>query len=137
MSLQNVLVDELRDLYSAENQLVKALPKLAKGAKDPALKAIQGRGPRDERLAEIRYGGRVFSPAEVADLSAALDTITDSDLRTHFDPQVMEDFDVAGFLWTEEEPDVLDAILIPIFNRLRAFYGHAARAAQYVLVVHS
>jgi ferritin-like metal-binding protein YciE len=31
-------VDELRDLYSAENQLVKALPKMAKGATDPELK---------------------------------------------------------------------------------------------------
>ncbi|HEY8998129.1 MAG TPA: DUF892 family protein, partial [Edaphobacter sp.] len=31
MSLENVLIDELRDLYSAENQLVKALPKMAKG----------------------------------------------------------------------------------------------------------
>ncbi len=38
MALQNVLKDELRDMYSAENQLVKALPKLAKGAKNPALK---------------------------------------------------------------------------------------------------
>jgi len=43
MSLKDVWIDELRDLYSAENQLVKALPKLAKGAKDPALKeAIAG-----------------------------------------------------------------------------------------------
>jgi hypothetical protein len=104
---------------------------------DPALTAIEGRGPRDARLAEIGYGGRVFAPAEVADLSAALDTITDGDLRAHFDPQVMEDFDVAGILWTEEEPDVLDVILLPVFNSLRAFYGRAARAAQYVLVVHS
>jgi|SRR5271156_5248977 len=40
MSLRDVLIDELRDLYSAENQLVKALPKLAKGAKDPALKEL-------------------------------------------------------------------------------------------------
>lgn len=32
MSLENVLIDELRDLYSAENQLVKALPKMAKGS---------------------------------------------------------------------------------------------------------
>jgi ferritin-like metal-binding protein YciE len=39
MALMDVLVDELRDMYSAENQLVKALPKLAKGAKDPELKA--------------------------------------------------------------------------------------------------
>jgi len=34
----DVLIDELRDMYSAENQLVKALPKLAKGAKSPELK---------------------------------------------------------------------------------------------------
>jgi hypothetical protein len=27
---------------------------------DPALTAIEGRGPRDPRLAEIGYGGRVF-----------------------------------------------------------------------------
>ena len=32
MSLREVFVDELRDLYSAENQLVKALPKMAKAA---------------------------------------------------------------------------------------------------------
>src|SRR5271163_4858864 len=40
MALKDVLLDELRDLYSAENQLVKALPKLAKGAKAPALKEL-------------------------------------------------------------------------------------------------
>src|ERR1700729_2153382 len=40
MPLKDVLVDELRDMYSAENQLVKALPKLAKGAKDAKLKEL-------------------------------------------------------------------------------------------------
>src|SRR6202000_297355 len=40
MALTNVLVDELRDMYSAENQLVKALPKLAKGAKNSELKTL-------------------------------------------------------------------------------------------------
>ena len=40
MSLENVLVDELRDLYSAENQLVKALPKMAKGISSPELKEL-------------------------------------------------------------------------------------------------
>jgi ferritin-like metal-binding protein YciE len=40
MALKEVLIDELRDMYSAENQLVKALPKLAKGAKDQALKQL-------------------------------------------------------------------------------------------------
>jgi ferritin-like metal-binding protein YciE len=40
MALKEVLVDELRDMYSAENQLVKALPKLAKGANDRNLKLL-------------------------------------------------------------------------------------------------
>jgi ferritin-like metal-binding protein YciE len=40
MALKDVLIDELRDMYSAENQLVKALPKLAKGAKSPELKTL-------------------------------------------------------------------------------------------------
>jgi ferritin-like metal-binding protein YciE len=40
MALKSVLLDELRDMYSAENQLVKSLPKLAKGSKNPKLKSI-------------------------------------------------------------------------------------------------
>ena len=40
MALKDVLIDELRDMYSAENQLVKAIPKLAKGAKNPTLKQL-------------------------------------------------------------------------------------------------
>jgi len=40
MPLKDVLVDELRDMYSAENQLVKALPKLAKGANNAKLKEL-------------------------------------------------------------------------------------------------
>ena len=31
--LRDLYIDELKDLYSAENQLVKALPKLAKARK--------------------------------------------------------------------------------------------------------
>src|SRR5580692_13144318 len=31
-SLKKLYVDELKDLYSAENQLIKALPKMAKAA---------------------------------------------------------------------------------------------------------
>jgi ferritin-like metal-binding protein YciE len=37
-SLKKLYVDELKDLYSAENQLVKALPKLAKAASAPELR---------------------------------------------------------------------------------------------------
>jgi ferritin-like metal-binding protein YciE len=38
-TLHGLFVDELKDLYSAENQLLKALPRMAKGATHPDLKA--------------------------------------------------------------------------------------------------
>jgi ferritin-like metal-binding protein YciE len=37
-SLQEVYLSELKDLYSAENQIIKALPKMAKAASSPDLK---------------------------------------------------------------------------------------------------
>ena len=36
--LQDLLVDELKDIYNAENQIIKALPKMAKAASSPELK---------------------------------------------------------------------------------------------------
>jgi len=59
-SLQDLLVDQLKDLYSAENQLVKALPKMAKAATNPDLKAgftehleqTRGQVARLERVCE-------------------------------------------------------------------------------------
>jgi len=36
--LHELLVDELKDLYNAENQIIKALPKMAKAASAPELR---------------------------------------------------------------------------------------------------
>jgi ferritin-like metal-binding protein YciE len=38
-TIQELFVEELRDIYFAEKQLVKALPKMARGAAHPELKA--------------------------------------------------------------------------------------------------
>lgn len=38
-SLRDLYVDELKDLYNAEHQLTKALPKMAEAASHPDLKA--------------------------------------------------------------------------------------------------
>jgi ferritin-like metal-binding protein YciE len=38
-TLKDLFVEELRDLYSAENQILKALPKMEKAATSPQLKA--------------------------------------------------------------------------------------------------
>jgi len=37
-TLRDLYIEELRDLYSAEKQITKALPKMAKAASSPALK---------------------------------------------------------------------------------------------------
>jgi ferritin-like metal-binding protein YciE len=38
-TVKDLLEDEIKDLYSAEKQLTKAIPKMAKGSNDPALQA--------------------------------------------------------------------------------------------------
>jgi ferritin-like metal-binding protein YciE len=38
-SLKDLYVEELKDLYNAENQLLKALPRMAKKASSPDLRA--------------------------------------------------------------------------------------------------
>ena len=40
MKLQELLIDELRDIYSAETQLISALPKLAKGSSTSELRNL-------------------------------------------------------------------------------------------------
>src|SRR5277367_4989820 len=37
-TIKDLLADEIKDLYSAEKQLTKAIPKMAKGSTDQALK---------------------------------------------------------------------------------------------------
>jgi len=49
-SLRDLFIAELRDLYSAENQLTKALPKMAEAATSPELKAAF-----EDHLEETRY----------------------------------------------------------------------------------
>jgi ferritin-like metal-binding protein YciE len=68
-TVKDLLEDEIKDLYSAEKQLTKAIPKMAKGSNDPALqtafkdhlKETQGQVARLEeaaRLLAIKPGGK-------------------------------------------------------------------------------
>ncbi|HEX4160309.1 MAG TPA: DUF1877 family protein [Rhizomicrobium sp.] len=102
---------------------------------DPALIVSEGRGREDRRFPKIGRHAQTFFPDEVAELSAALNQITDAGLREHFDPRVMESLGVAGILWTEEEPDVFEKILVPVLERIRELFRLAAQAGQTVIVV--
>lgn len=68
-TVKELLGDEIKDLYSAETQLIKAIPKMAAGAGDTALKEAlkahlietQGQVARLEEVAtllEIKPGGK-------------------------------------------------------------------------------
>lgn len=66
-SLNKLYLEELRDLYSAETQLVKALPKMAKGASSDELKEafeshLEQTKEHVERLTEI-FDGLQEKPA--------------------------------------------------------------------------
>jgi ferritin-like metal-binding protein YciE len=60
-SVKDLLEDEIKDLYSAEKQLTKAIPKMAKGSNDPELEAAfrshlketEGQIKRLEKVAQI------------------------------------------------------------------------------------
>jgi ferritin-like metal-binding protein YciE len=57
-SLNDLFLDELKDLYSAENQLIKAIPKMTKAASSPKLRSgfeehLEQTKHHVERLEEI------------------------------------------------------------------------------------
>jgi len=60
-NLEQLLIDELKDLYSAEKQIVRALPKLAKSTTDPELseallnhlEETKGQVERLEKISEL------------------------------------------------------------------------------------
>jgi ferritin-like metal-binding protein YciE len=60
-TVKDLLADEIKDLYSAEKQLTKAIPKMAKGSNDPALqtafrdhlKETEGQVARLEEVAKL------------------------------------------------------------------------------------
>ncbi|MEO8130160.1 MAG: DUF892 family protein [Bryobacteraceae bacterium] len=60
-TVKDLLADEIKDLYSAEKQLLKAIPKMAKGSNNPALqtafkdhlKETEGQVARLEQVAQL------------------------------------------------------------------------------------
>lgn len=87
-TLDDLFYDTLRDIYYAEKQLVKALPKMAKAAQDPALKKgfekhlgeTEGHVERLERVFEI-----IGKPARAKTCDAILGILEEG-------KSVMEDY---------------------------------------------
>jgi ferritin-like metal-binding protein YciE len=98
-TLKELYVEELKDLYSAENQILKALPKMAKAAGSPQLRA-----GFEEHLNQTRE--------HVSRLEQIFDGLGASPKGKHCKGMegVLEEGD--ELLKEDADPDVLDAGLI-------------------------
>jgi len=112
-TLHDLYVEELRDLYNAENQLLKALPKMAKAATTPELKAAfeehfevtRGQVNRLEKifsdLDESPKGKKCKAMTGLVDEES--DTVGDADTEAVKDAaliasaQKIEHYEIAGY----------------------------------------
>ena len=120
-TLQDLFVDELKDLYSAENQLLKALPKMAKAATSPELKrAFESH--LTETKGQVERLNQVFDSLELSAKGKKC--------------KAMEGLIEEGKAWMEEDadPDVMDAGLIAAAQRVEHYemagYGCVRTYAQ-------
>ncbi|HSJ15103.1 MAG TPA: ferritin-like domain-containing protein [Longimicrobiales bacterium] len=120
-SLQDLYVEELRDLYNAEQQIITALPKMAEGANNPELRAAF-----EEHLAVTRQ--------QVDRLETIFKDL--SQKPTGKKCKGMEGLIEEGKEMLEEgrDPDVLDAALIGAAQRVEhyeiAAYGTVRNFAR-------
>ncbi len=120
-TLESLFVHELKDLLSAEKQLTKALPKMAKGAASDALKTAF-----EEHLEQTK--GHV---ARLEEIFAMLDKSPRAQLCKGMEGLIEEG---AELLEEEGEPIVKDAALIGAAQRVEhyeiAAYGTARTLAE-------
>ena len=120
-SLKELYVEELKDLYSAENQLLKALPKMAKAATSPALKKgfekhLEETKGQVERLEQIF---KALDESPKGKKCKAMEGLVEEG------KEVMEE---------DAEPEVMDAALIAAAQRVEHYeiagYGCVRTYAQ-------
>jgi ferritin-like metal-binding protein YciE len=120
-TLRELLVEELQDLYSAETQITKALPKLVKASTDAKLKqAFESH--LEETKGHVERLEQIFEQMEESPKSKTCEGM--KGLLKEGDERAKED----------GEPEVLDAGLISAAQRVEhyeiAAYGSARTFAQ-------
>ncbi len=107
-SLKDLYIEELRDLYSAENQLLKALPKMAKGATS---KPLQDGFKKHLKQTETHV-------ARLEKIFDELDLSPKGKKCKAMEGLVAEG---AETLSEDAEPDVMDAALIAAAQRVEHY----------------
>ena len=107
-SLRDLLVEQLQDLYDAENRITKALPKMAKAATSPALKAAFEKHLR-ETEGQVKRLEQVFE---------ALGEKAKTKTCKAMQGLIAEGEETMG---ENAEPEVLDAALIASAQRVEHY----------------
>lgn len=120
-TLQDLFEDQIKDLYSAENQLAKALPRMSKAASDAAL-----RRAFDDHLEEtLEHVERLKQVAEMCDIKPGGKKCAGMEGLLEEGKEVLDE---------EGEAPVLDAALVVAAQRVEhyeiAAYGNAVVIAQ-------
>lgn len=120
-SLEKLYVHELKDLYSAENQLLEAIPKMAEAANDASL-----RGAFEDHLDQTKE-----HVLRIEKLFDALSFAPGGHKCAAMEGLIEEGADVFK---AEGDPEVIDAALIACAQRIEhyemAAYGTAAAFAE-------
>ncbi|MBC8108526.1 MAG: ferritin-like domain-containing protein [Anaerolineae bacterium] len=106
--LRDLYIDQLKDLYSAENQLIKALPKMAKAASNEDLKAafethLEQTRVHAERIDQIM---KDMGESPKGKKCKAMEGLVEEG------KEALEEF---------EDPEVLDAALIAAAQRVEHY----------------
>jgi ferritin-like metal-binding protein YciE len=119
--LEELLVDELKDIYSAENQIIKALPRMAKAASSPELKRAFERHLEETR----RQVERLDQISQALEVKLTGKKCKGMEGLIEEGKEVMEEFD---------DDDTLDAGLIGAAQKVEhyeiAAYGTARTHAE-------
>jgi ferritin-like metal-binding protein YciE len=107
-SLHDLYLEQLKDLHSAESQLTKALPKMAKAANSPELKSAftEHLAETKEQLARLDEIGEKLKKSLTGHTCAAMKGLIEE-----------------GAEWMEEDaaPEVMDAGLIAAAQRVEHY----------------
>lgn len=107
-SLEDAFYDELCDIYHAEKQLVKALPKMAKKASSPALaEAFEAHlAETEEHVARVEAAFEDTGKAPKAKKCEAMAGLIE---------------EAKSMMEEEAEPEVMDAILIGLAQKVEHY----------------
>lgn len=112
------------DLDKAWHGIHYLLTGQADGGPEPLSLAVHG---GEEVGEDVGYGpARFLTPAQVRTVSAALDRITEANLRARFDPRAMDAAEIYPAIWGRDGQEALD-YLVENYLPWVAFYRAAAQ----------